>query len=149
MLTTCMNTLLEGERQIESIRTYSNDSVRKRRSWLKQHTGTCIKRTGNIRINTRMRLVYTVHQSNIRITWEVLTLKNCIELPSKANQQLCTWILLFFFSYIFCHQCTTSTWKCLISRFMKDVNKQWRFFFPFLNFNKFIHLTKWTTCNNR
>ena len=33
-------------------------------------------------------------------TWEVLTLKNCIELLSKANQQLCTWILVFFLQFL-------------------------------------------------
>ena len=25
-----------------------------------------------------------------------------------------------------CRHCTTTTWKCLISRFVKDVNKQWQ-----------------------
>ena len=27
--------------------------------------------------------------------------------------------------FLCCH-CTTTTWKCLISRFVKDVNKQWQ-----------------------
>ena len=31
-----------------------------------------------------------------------------------------------FFSYIFSRFCTTTTWKCLISRFMENVNKQRR-----------------------
>ena len=32
-----------------------------------------------------------------------------------------------------CRHCTTTTWKCLISRFMEDVNKRLRIFFLFLN----------------
>ena len=33
-----------------------------------------------------------------------------------------------FCTFLYRH-CTTTTWKCLISRFMKDVNKQWQNFF--------------------
>ena len=33
-----------------------------------------------------------------------------------------------FFVHFFCHFCTTTTWKCLISRFMENVNKQRRNF---------------------
>ena len=31
-----------------------------------------------------------------------------------------------FFVYFLCRDCTTTPWKCLISRFLKDVNKQWQ-----------------------
>ena len=37
-----------------------------------------------------------------------------------AKQQLCTCITLF--CTFLCRRCTTTTWKCLISRFMEDVN---------------------------
>ena len=41
----------------------------------------------------------------------------------------CTCITLFSVFYTFlCRFCTTTTWKCLISRFMKNVNKQRRNF---------------------
>ena len=36
------------------------------------------------------------------------------------KQQFCTYITLFC-SFL-CHGCTTTTWKCLISRFVEDVN---------------------------
>ena len=44
---------------------------------------------------------------------------------SKAKQQLCTSITLFFLHFFFRFS-TTTTWKCLISRFMENVNKQRR-----------------------
>ena len=37
------------------------------------------------------------------------------------KQQLCSCITLFF-----CRHCTTTTWKCLISRFVEDVNTRER-----------------------
>ena len=55
------------------------------------------------------------------------------QLVELAQQQLRTCITLFctFLSRF----CTTTTWKCLISRFIEDVNKQRRnlFLFPSLN----------------
>ena len=45
-----------------------------------------------------------------------------------AKQQLCTCITLF--CTIVCHYCTTTTWKCIISRFMEYVNKQRRNLLP-------------------
>ena len=47
-----------------------------------------------------------------------------------AKQQLCTCITLF--CTFLCSHCTTTTWKCLISRFVKDVDtRQWlSFSFP-------------------
>ena len=40
----------------------------------------------------------------------------------KAKQQLCTCITLF--CTFLCRHCTTTTGKCLISRFMEDVNRR-------------------------
>ena len=41
-----------------------------------------------------------------------------------------------FFCLFLCRHCTTTTWKCLISCFMEDVNKRQRIFFLlFLNWN--------------
>ena len=68
-----------------------------------------------------------------------------------AKQQLCTCITLFrTFLY---RQCTTMTWKCLISRFVKDGNTRQRPSLPFpelwdslLEFNSrknSQHLTNW------
>ena len=44
-----------------------------------------------------------------------------------AKQQVCSYIRLF--CTFLCRYCTTmTTWKCLISRFMEDLNKrQWNF----------------------
>ena len=42
-----------------------------------------------------------------------------------AKQQLCTNITLF--SSFLCRHCTTTTWNCLISRFMEEVNTRLRF----------------------
>ena len=40
------------------------------------------------------------------------------------------------FCIFLCRQCTTTTWKCLISRLMEDVKTEGRrFFFLFLNLN--------------
>ena len=41
-----------------------------------------------------------------------------------TKQQLCTCIMLF--STFLCRRCTTTTWKRLISRFVKDVNARQR-----------------------
>ena len=54
-----------------------------------------------------------------------------------------------------CHFCTTMTWRCLILRFMDNVNEQWRnlFFFSLLDLDNYgplefnsiwvhLHLTK-------
>ena len=48
--------------------------------------------------------------------------KKSNSLIGKTKQQLCTCITLF--CIFLCRHCLTSTWKCLISRFVKDVNKQ-------------------------
>ena len=37
------------------------------------------------------------------------------------------------FCTFLCHHCTTTMWKCLISGFVKDVNKQWQIFFLFMD----------------
>ena len=39
-----------------------------------------------------------------------------------------------FFWIVLCLHCTTTTWKCLISRFVKDVNKQWQSFLSLYDF---------------
>ena len=44
----------------------------------------------------------------------------------KGKQRLCTRITLF--CTFLCRHCTTTTWKCLISRLVKDLNKQWENF---------------------
>ena len=50
----------------------------------------------------------------------------------KAKQQLCTCITLF--CTFLCRQCTTTTWKCLISRFVENVNTRQRLY-SILEFN--------------
>ena len=51
-----------------------------------------------------------------------------------AKQQLCTWITLF--CTFLCRHCTTTTWKCLISRFVELTGTQDNNFpFLFLNFD--------------
>ena len=44
-------------------------------------------------------------------------------------KQLCTCITLFC-TFLSRH-CTTTTWKCLISRFVEDMNTRQRLYFPF------------------
>ena len=44
------------------------------------------------------------------------------QLLDKAKQQLCTYIAIL--CTFLCLHCTTTTGKCLISRFVKDVNMQ-------------------------
>ena len=46
-----------------------------------------------------------------------------------AKQQLCTCITLF--CTLPCRRCTTTTWKCLISCFVEDVNTRQRLSFSF------------------
>ena len=71
-----------------------------------------------------------------------------------AKQQLCTCIT--FFCTFLCRHCTTTTWKCLISRFMKGREHKTTFFcFPenrysLLEFNfraNWQHLINWTSWN--
>ena len=50
-----------------------------------------------------------------------------------AKQQLCTCITLF--CTFLCRRCTSTTWYCLISRFVSDVNTRQRLPFSFLNFD--------------
>ena len=50
-----------------------------------------------------------------------------------AKQQLCTCITLF--CTFLCRRCTTTTWNCLISRFVEDGNKRQLLSFLFLNFD--------------
>ena len=74
-----------------------------------------------------------------------------------AKQQLCTCITLF--CTFLCRQCTTMAWKCLISRFVKVMNRRQQLSFSFrilwhnpLEFNSTKicwHLTNWTRWNKR
>ena len=45
----------------------------------------------------------------------------------QAKQQLCTCITLF--CTFLCRRCTTTTWNCLISRFVEDGEQKTTFFF--------------------
>ena len=47
----------------------------------------------------------------------------------QANQQVCTCIMLF--CTFLCRRCTTTTWNCLISRFVEDGNKRQQLSFSF------------------
>ena len=49
-----------------------------------------------------------------------------------AKQQLCTCITLY--CTLLCRRCTTTTWDCLISRFVEDLNTRQRLSFPFSEF---------------
>ena len=51
----------------------------------------------------------------------------------STKQQLCTYITRFF--AFLCCRCTTTTWKCLILRFVEDVNEDDDFLSLFLNFD--------------
>ena len=74
-----------------------------------------------------------------------------------AKQQLCTCITLF--CTFLCRHCTTTTWKCLISRFVENTNTWQQLYFSFaklwyslLEFNSrknCKHLTNWTRWNKR
>ena len=46
-----------------------------------------------------------------------------------AKQQLCTFIKLFY--TFLCRHCTTTTWKCLISRFVENANTRQQLYFSF------------------
>ena len=48
----------------------------------------------------------------------------------QGKQQLCTCITLF--CTFLCRRCTTTTWKCLISRFVEDGNTGQQLSFSFL-----------------
>ena len=75
----------------------------------------------------------------------------------SARQQLCTCITLF--CTFLCRRCTSTTWKYLNSRFVKDGNtrQQLSFYFPELWFSPLEfnckdtsqHLTNWTRQNKR
>ena len=43
-----------------------------------------------------------------------------------------------FFVHFFCCHCTTTTWKCVFSRFVEDVNTRKDCLSPFLNFDSFF-----------
>ena len=74
-----------------------------------------------------------------------------------TKHKLCTCITLF--CTFLCRRCTNTTWKCLISRFVEDVNTRQRLCFSFpelwyslLEFNSskiYQHLTNWTRWNKR
>ena len=73
-----------------------------------------------------------------------------------AKQQLCTCVTLF--CTFLCRRCTTTTWKCLISRFVEDVNKRQRLsFFFWTSIHSFRiqlqkicrYLINWTSWNKR
>ena len=63
----------------------------------------------------------------------------------SAKQQLCTCITLF--CTFLCRRCTTTTWKCLISRFVEDGNtrQQLSFSFPEL-WNSPLEIPSKKTC---
>ena len=74
-----------------------------------------------------------------------------------VKQQLCTCIAIF--CTFLCLHCTTKTWKCLIPRFVEDVDarQQLSFSFPELRYSPLEftsrkicqHLTNWTRWNRR
>ena len=74
-----------------------------------------------------------------------------------TKEQHCTCITLF--CTFLCRHCTTTTWKCLISRSVEDVNTTERlsFSFPKLRYsllefssrNNCQHLTNWMRWNKR
>ena len=64
------------------------------------------------------------------------------------KQQPCTCITLF--PTFLCRHCTSRTWKCIISRFVEDVNTRpqlselWNNLLEFNSKKNFQHLTNWT-----
>ena len=62
--------------------------------------------------------------------------KNCNSLTRQNNNFACVSSITLFCTFLCCH-CTTTTWKCLISRFVKNVSKQWQNFLLFMNFDMF------------
>ena len=88
--------------------------------------------------NNTQQGVQTNATCNIQQSWELLTNNREFKQQRRrrqrgrqksswfwlAKQQLCTCITLF--CTFLCRHCTTTTWKCLISRFVENVNtKQW------------------------
>ena len=71
--------------------------------------------------------------------------------------QFCTCIMLF--CTFLCRHCTTTTWKCLISRFVEDMDTRQRLSFSFSELRYSLqefnsrnicqHLTNWTSWNKR
>ena len=51
--------------------------------------------------------------------------KKCNSLTRQNNNFARASSITLFCTFL-CRHCTTTTWKCLISRFVKDVNKQWQ-----------------------
>ena len=68
------------------------------------------------------------------------------EIGKKRQQAFCTFL---------CRHCTTTTWKCLISRLVVDKNSRQRLSlsFPELRYSllecQYQYLTNWTTWNKR
>ena len=60
--------------------------------------------------------------------------KNCNSLTRQNNNFARVSSITLFCTFLCCH-CTTTTWKCLISRFVKNVSKQWQNFLLFMNFD--------------
>ena len=60
--------------------------------------------------------------------------KNCNSLTRQNNNFARVSSITLFCTFLCCH-CTTTTWKCLISRFVKNVSKQWQNFLLFVNFD--------------
>ena len=48
---------------------------------------------------------------------------------TRQNNNFARASRFFAYTVFLCRHCTTTTWKCIISRFVKDVNKQWQNFF--------------------
>ena len=61
-----------------------------------------------------------------------------------VTQQLCMCITLFFFTFLGRH-CTTTTWKCLISLFVENVNTRQQLYVIFL-FLKTKHCQHFKWC---
>ena len=74
--------------------------------------------------------------------------KKCLDWKSNTFA-VCTWIPLF--STFICRHCTNTKWKCLISRFVQDVNsrQQLSLSFPELRRKICQHLKNWTGWNKR
>ena len=63
--------------------------------------------------------------------------KNCNSLTRQNNSFARVSSITLFCTFLCCH-CTTTTWKCLISRFVKNVSKQWQNFLLFVNFDMVV-----------
>ena len=64
----------------------------------------------------------TINNRKFKMRWPRES-KKSNSLTRQNNNCLCMCITLF--CTFFCRHCTTTTWKCLISRFVRDKNKQW------------------------